>query len=409
MKIGLLKETKIPEDNRVALTPEQAAELQKQYPDLKIKVQASPTRAFSDKEYAEKGLEVCEDVSDCDLLIGIKEADIDTLLPDKRYLFFGHIAKKQEYNIPLFKLLLELKTTFADYEYLVDAAGQRLVAFGWYAGVVGLYYTLLGWGLRTGKYNLNRPHFGLTIEEIIDNIKAADIGDLKIVVTGNGRVSHGAQHVLEAVGATKLNPEEYLSDAEKTHGLVYCVIDIDKLVAPNDPSKAFDFKDFVNNFQAYHSIFEPYACQSDIMLCCHFWGNGQPVYLEAEDFLKPGFRIKMIGDITCDIMGSVKSTLRPATHAEPFYDYNPRTRSEEKAFSSETNITIEAVDTCPNALPRVTSQYFGERLIECVLNDMLKADNPDASEVFNGAKIIESGELTPKFGYLQEYVNSFMG
>ncbi len=408
MTIGLLKETKIPEDNRVALTPDQAAELQKKYPKLKIKVQSSPTRAFSDREYEEKGLEVCQDVSDCDLLIGIKEADKDTLLPGKPYLFFGHIAKKQEYNIPLFKRLLELGTTFADYEYLVDKSGQRLVAFGWYAGVVGVYYTLLGWGLRTGKYSLPRPHFGLTIEEIISNIKAAEIGNLKIVVTGNGRVSHGAQHVLEAVGATKLSPEEYLGENADVPGISYCVIDIDKLVAPNDSTKSFDFKDFVSNPQQYHSVFMPYAKKSDIMLCCHFWGNGQPTYLEPEDFLQPGFKIKMIGDITCDIMGSVKSTLRSSTHAEPFYDYNPRTRAEEKAFTSEANITVEAVDTCPNALPRVTSQYFGERLIECVLEDMLKEDDLNASEVFNGAKIIESGHLTPKFSHLQDYVNSFM-
>ncbi len=405
MKIGLLKETKIPEDNRVALTPDQLKELSQEFPNAVFKVQSSPTRAYSDEEYAAAGFPVCDDLSDCDLLLGIKEADIRTLLPGKHYMFFGHIAKMQPYNIPLFKTLINNTDTFSDYEYLVDDHGMRLVAFGWYAGVVGLYYTLQGWGKKLGAYELPKPHMHFTIEELIGNLKSVDLGNVRMVLTGGGRVSQGAQYILQQIGAKFISPEEFKNGPQETTGLVYTVANIDELVARTDGAD-FDFNDFVENPQDYHSTFDAFATSADILLCCHFWSNGQPVYLSEESFRMPGFRIKMIGDITCDIMGSVKSTLRPATHAEPWYDYNPATAKEEPAFSSPANVTVMAVDTCPNALPRVTSQYFGEQLIKYVLRDELKKNSGDCA-VLDRATILRDGSLTEHFSYLTDYVAGF--
>ena len=405
MKIGLLKETKTPVDNRVALIPAQIKELSEKYPDIEFKVQSSDIRAYSDDEYLKEGIEVSDNVDDCDLLLGIKEADISTIIPGKHYIFFGHIAKKQAYNKPLFKKLLDLNTTFSDYEYLVGDDGIRLVAFGWYAGVVGVYYTLMGWGLRTKTFELTRPHMHFSIEEIIHNIKEANISGVKIVLTGSGRVSHGAQHILKEIGALELSPEEFLN-IDQPEGIAYCVLPIDELVAPDDPNKEFELNDFINNPKEYHATFSRYTRSADIMLSCHFWTNNQPVYLDREDSKRSDFRIKMIGDITCDIKGSIKSTLRPSTHSAPFYDYNPFTDSEEPAFSTDRNITVMAVDTCPNALPRVTSQYFGEQLTKHVLIDLLNAES-DRSKILDRATIIRDGRLTAEFEYLNDYVASF--
>ena len=406
MKIGILKETKHPIDNRVILTPDQISELIKNHPEVSFKVQKSDIRAFSDEEYRAKGIEVAEDISDCDVLMGIKEADISTILPDKHYIFFGHIAKKQPYNIPLFKTLLEKNTTFSDYEYLVDEKGLRVIAFGWFAGFAGTYYTLQGWGKCTGEFELPKPHLKITAEEMIQNVKDSGLKGVKIVLTGSGRVSHGAQYLLENIGAVKVSPAEFLK-MEARDNVLYTVLPIEEMVAPNDSDSEFSFEDFVKNPQNYHSIFAPYAKGADILISCHFWSPGQPVYLTEEAYLEDGFRIKVIGDITCDIQGSIKSTLDASTHADPFYDYNPRTRKMESPFGDAKNVTVMAVDTCPNALPRMASESFGDQFIRNVFKDLVEEDtNPDS--ILKKATIIRTGQLTDEFGYLKEYVEEFM-
>lgn len=406
MKIGILKETKTPVDNRVALTPNQIAQLKKDYPQVEFKVQSSATRCYTDEEYKALGITVTDDISDSDLLMGIKEAAIDTLIPDKRYLFFGHIAKQQEYNIPLFKRLIENRNTFSDYEYLVGDDGLRLVAFGWYAGIVGTYYTLMGWGLRNKTYRLPRPHLHFTIAELKQNLLDAEIGNVKIVITGSGRVSHGAQYILKEIGATELSIKDFCNPDVKPAGVSYCVAPIEELVK-SDREDEFNFDHFVKHPEEYTQQFDRFAESADILLSCHFWSIGQPVYLSKEMIRDKRCRIKMVGDITCDIQGSIQSTLRSSTHSEPFFDYNPDTESEETAFSDDRNITVMAVDTCPNALPRETSEYFGSQLIEKVLTEILNKGNFD-TKIFDRATIIKSGKLGLDFAYLQDYVDSFM-
>lgn len=404
MKIGIIKETKTPEDNRVALTPNQIKELKEKFPESNFIVQPSDIRAYSDQEYADAGIELKEDLSECDLLFGIKEAIPSTLIPNKHYIFFGHIAKRQPYNIPLFKELLRKKITFSDYEYFVDENGIRLVAFGWYAGVVGTYYTLTAWGKKTKKYELPKPTRHFTIADIKKNILNAGIGGVKMVITGSGRVSHGAQYILDKIGAKKVSPEEFLNIKQPSE-IIYCVLDKDMLVAENGTEK-YDEDSFMANPQNYHSILTPFLKTGDILLSCHFWEEGQPIYVSESNMLMPDFNIKVIGDITCDIKGSISSTLRASTHSDPFYDYNPKTGKEEPAFNSPDNITVMAVDTCPNALPRETSEYFGEKLIEHVLEEAL-ATNSLNTPVLERATITVNGKLSNQFSNLTDYVETF--
>ena len=207
MRIALIKETKVPVDNRVALSPHQVAELNKKYPAHRIVVQSSDIRAFSDDEYREAGVEVVDDVSDADVLFGIKEAKVESLIPDKQYFFFGHIAKMQEYNRPLLQAFIRKRITFCDYEYLVDDNNLRVCAFGWWAGVVGVYYTLRGYGLKHGLYDLPKPDRRFTLDRLLENLKSIHLPEVRLLVTGAGRVSHGAQYVLENIGARKMTEE----------------------------------------------------------------------------------------------------------------------------------------------------------------------------------------------------------
>lgn len=400
MKIGLLKETKTPVDNRVALSPKQVALLNKKYPESEIVVQKSDIRSFKDEEYRHEGIKVVDDISDCDVLFGIKEAKISTLIPNKHYFFFGHIAKMQAYNRPLLQALLQKGITFSDYEYLVDENNIRVCAFGWWAGAVGVYYTLRGYGLKTKTFELPKPDIRFTLKQLVEELKAIELPKVRLLVTGAGRVSQGAQYVLQEIGACRMQESDYLSETA-INTLSFCVADADRLVKRKD-GEIFTWKHFSTCPQDYESDFMRWAKYTDILICGHFWANNAPVYLSTEDLKNADNRIRMIGDVTCDIKGSIKSTIRPATHAEPYYDYNPQTELEAPLFADINNITVEAVDTCPNALPMDASQYFGEMLIPHVIEPLLKGEGP-ASPVINGATIVRNGKLTPKFAYLQDF------
>lgn len=398
MKIGLIKETKSPVDNRVALSPKQVAHLNEKYPNSEIVVQSSDIRAFPDVEYRKAGVKVVEDISDCDVLVGIKEAKISSLISGKHYFFFGHIAKMQEYNRPLLQAFLKKGITFSDYEYLVDDENVRLCAFGWWAGVVGVYYTLRGYGLKYKTFELPKPDIHFTLTDLLDNLKTIDLPNVKILVTGKGRVSQGAQYVLKNIGAIEIGEQEYLSK-NPVNTLTYSVANVEKLVSRKD-NGSFDRKDFAESPQCYKSDFMRWAKYTDILISAHYWAPEAPVYLSKEDLKSADNHIRTIGDVTCDIMGSIKSTIRPATHAEPYYDYNPFTEKEEPLFAKKDNITVMAVDTCPNALPMDASEYFGNMLTPHVFEPLLKGE---MSKVIKRATIVDKGKLTERFSYLEGF------
>ena len=397
MRIGLIKETKSPVDNRVVLTPEQVAALNHRYTQHQIVVQHSDIRAFTDEEYREAGILVVDDLSDCDLLMGVKEVEINTLIPNKRYFFFGHIAKMQPYNKPLLRRMIAQHITFSDYEYLVDGNGKRVCAFGWWAGVVGVYYTLQGYGLREGLYTLPKPSLSSSLDSLIEQLKKISLPPVKVLVTGNGRVSHGAQFILDKIGAVRLTDSEFLK-TETVPSLSYCVATHEHLVKHMDGDIPFSSSYFKDHPEEYCSDFEKWSMSTDILITAHFWEKRAPVYLDEAGLKRT--RIRMIGDVTCDIRGSIMSTLRSSTHSDPYYDYNPFTGKEETAFSSKDNITVMAVDTCPNALARDTSKYFGGLLTEFVMAPLLE-NKP--SKIIEGATILKEGHLTTRFAYLDDF------
>lgn len=401
MKVGIIRETKIPEDNRVVLTPQQICLLREKYPGVDFFVQSSTVRVFNDEEYKKAGIAVVDDLNNCDVLFGVKEVDVNALLPDKHYFFFGHIAKKQLHNKPLIRKMMDLNITFTDYEYLVDENNIRLCAFGWWAGVVGVYNTLRAYGIKQNVFELAKPDRRFTLEYMLSEVRKHKLPPMKIIVTGNGRVSQGAQYFLDQVSIKKILPQEYLRLEEEVTP-VYTVLSLAELVCCKEDKVCFERKHFKQNPALYKSAFLKYAQTTDVFIPCHFWGANDPVYLSETDLRNESLRIKVIGDVTCDINGSVESTLRPSTHENPFYDYNPILGSEEESFSSDANITIMAVDTLPNALAYDTSRYFGEMLIDFIFDDVVHKTVLD-SKVLDRATILKDGKLTERFKYLEDY------
>lgn len=402
MKIGLIRETKSPVDNRVAFTPGQLAYLKNRFPQDEFVVQSSQTRAYTDEEYTEAGIEVTDNLDKCDILFGIKEASVESIIPGKHYIFFGHIAKRQSYNIPLFKGMLEKGVTFTDYEYLTDKDGCRVAAFGWYAGIVGVYYTLRGWGLRNRTFTLPMPDLRFTVDKAVELLRNVDLSSTRIIVTGAGRVSHGAAMLLDRIGINKLTVDEFLTSDRPG----YCMVDVDQLVKRKD-GEEFSISHFLSHPQEYCSDFDRFIPKADILISGHLWQPGQPVYIDFDNLSCQDTRIKMIGDITCDIQGSIKTTLRSSTHASPYFDVDLISRGEAEPFSSHDNLSVMAVDTCPNSLPREASEFFGEQLIKNVVVPLLENHNTE-NECVSKATIIRNGKLSEAFSYLSEYVESFM-
>ncbi len=401
MKIGIIRETKVPEDNRVALTPEQIVALRSSFPDHEFLVQSSSIRAYSDESYRALGIPVQDNLEDCQVLFGIKEAKLESLLPGKHYFFFGHLAKFQAHNRPLLQRLLADGITFSDYEYLVDEENQRLNSFSWWAGFMGAYNTLRGYGLRSGAFNLPAPEKNFTSEKIYDLSRICASLPLKIIITGSGRASEGAQALLQRIGFSEVSSSEFLR-LPKGSRPCYSYLKVEEMLRHStQPEQPFSFRDLQQNPAAYQSCFFPYACAADLLLVCHYWDPASPVHLSRGQLKAIEMNLQVVGDVTCDIPGSIESTLRASTHQEPFYDYNPRTAQEEPAFSSPQNITCMAVDSLPNALPLEASKSFGEGLSQIVFPRLLTKYLHDP--ILAGATIVQDGKLTSKFQYLADF------
>jgi alanine dehydrogenase len=400
LKVGILRETKDPPDKRVALTPHQVARLKEDYRDVEFFVQPGDDRCYTNEEYSSLNVTLKEDLSDCDILMGVKEVDKEALIQNKTYVFFAHVAKMQPYNQEMFKVIADKKITLIDYEYLTVGSGQRVVAFGRYAGIVGAYNGLRNNGIKTGKYNLTPAYQCHDLAEMwagLNNIKLEP--GLKILITGNGRVANGAAETLIAGNIIQITPEEFL--ASDFNEPVFCQIKPEHYVRHKKELK-FRYDHFVSDPKEYESAFLPFTKVSDILITGHYWDPKAPVFFTKEDMRSIDFRISVIADISCDINGPVPSTIRSTTISDPFYDYNPQLEIEEAALSRPTNISVMSIDNLPGELPRDASRDFGEQLIENVMPDLLTGLN---SPVIDSAVILKKGKLTPAYAYLDDFLN----
>lgn len=398
MKIGIIRETKNPPDRRVPITPVQCLELEQKYPDLEIIVEPSPNRCFTDDEYRAVGANISDDLSECEIMIGVKEVDIPNLVEDKKYLFFSHTAKEQPYNRKLLQEIIQKNITLIDYEYLTRPDRTRVIAFGRWAGIVGAYNGLRACGLRNGAFELAPAWEINDLGRLKDSLKDVDLGRTRIVLTGGGRVAGGAVEILQAAGIKEVDPEDYLGSAFGEP--VFCRLDPWHYTKRKDGSD-FDFKHFVEHPGDYEGSFAPYASGSDMFIACHFWDPDSPVFFSSHEMLSAHFKIKVIADISCDIDGPVPSTVRASTIAEPFYGYDPKLGTEISDTFHEKCITVMAVDNLPGELPRNASEDFGSAMISNVIPHLLGADEEG---IVKRATITKDGSLTELFAYLENYL-----
>ena len=395
--LGIIKETKVPPDKRVPLTPKQCRSLLDHYPQLEVLVQPSSLRCYSDDEYRSEGIPLSEDLSSCQVLMGVKEVKTSALLPGKSYFFFSHTAKKQPYNRELLREVVRRKIRLIDYEYLTGRDGIRVVAFGRWAGVVGAYNGLRGFGLREGSYELKPAHNCFDLKELYAELGKADPGNRRILVTGGGRVASGALEVLDRAGIRQVEPESYLS--EDFDEAVYTRLDPWHYTQRSD-GQAFDFAHFMENPEMYENSILPYAERTNLFMACHFWDPRSPEMLSSRVLASGRLPISLVADISCDIDGPIASTIRASTIASPFYGYDPASGKETPPFE-EGVITVMAVDNLPGELPRDASADFGKALMEHVIPEVLGEGD---SGMLRRASIASNGELTPGYSYLEDYL-----
>ncbi len=397
MKLGIIREGKIPPDKRVPLTPKQCIQIQETYPDVEIYIQKSEIRKIKDSAYTELGLPVVEDVSHCDILMGVKEVNKEDLIPNKKYLFFSHTFKKQPYNRDLLNEILDKKIQLIDYEVLTNKKGVRLIGFGRYAGIVGAYNGFLAYGLKHNLYQLKPAHLcedRVELEEELKKIKLPS--DTKIVLTGFGRVGHGAREIVNAIQIKEVSPKDFIE--QQFNEPVFTQLDVQDYFKRDD-DQPFDKKTFYKSGEGHHSTFKRYLKVANMYIACHYWGSTSPFIFTRED-IKTDNNVSVVADISCDIDGPVASTIRPSTIAEPLYGYNPQTEQEDD-YTKDGVICVMAVDNLPCELPKDASEDFGNELIKNVLPHLFGKDEDKIIERASETNL--NGELTEFFQYLEPY------
>ncbi|MFL5772789.1 MAG: NAD(P)-dependent oxidoreductase [Flavisolibacter sp.] len=395
INIGLLREGKIPEDNRVALTPAQCKWIQKNEAGVKIFAQSSPGRCYTDAEYVNAGIEVISDVNVCDILLGIKEVPVPNLLADKTYLFFSHTRKKQPYNQLLMHTIVNKNITLIDYECLEHDDGQRIIGFGFFAGVVGAHNGMMAFGERTGSYKLHRVFKQKDFRELIHTYFGLKLPNIKIAITGSGRVAHGILEVMNLMEVIEVEKEEYVS--REFAYPVYVQLKGADLYA-HRKTGSYSRQHFHEHPTEYDCLFHQYIPHTDILMNGVYWDVNVPRLFSNKEISAPRFRIQTIADITDDFNGSVPINLGDQDIEHPVYGVDKTTFQKTAPFI-KSSVDVMAVGNLPNELPRDASKYFGEQLIKYILPDLLGG----GSEVIDRATIVKNGQLTPRYEYLKDY------
>lgn len=398
MKFGIIKERKNPPDRRVVFSPEELVRLKEEYPSIAIKVERSDVRIFTDKEYSDLGIEVTNDVNDCDVFFGIKEVPAEALVPNKKYFFFSHTIKKQVHNRKLLQAILDKNIELYDHETIVDANNNRLIGFGKYAGIVGTYNGFRAFGIKFELFNLPKAETVSGKQAMIEKLRRQILPPIKIVVTGCGKAGMGVKEILDAMKIKQVSVANFLTKIYSEP--VYVQIDVLEYNKRKD-EQILGNSDFYTNPTEYISNFERFTKVSDIYLAAHFYGNDAPVILTREMLQSKDCKIKVVADISCDVNGPIACTLRSSTIAEPLYGYLP-IENKEVPYTHPAAIVVMAVDNLPCELPKDSSEGFGEMFMQYVIPSFF---NDDKDGILQRAKITENRKLTERFNYLQDFVD----
>lgn len=399
IRLAVIREGKVPPDKRVPLTPQQCVEVMEKWPHVKVIVQKSEVRAFPDSAYSSLDIPVVEDISDCDIMIGVKEVNIEDLIPSKKYLFFSHTHKEQPYNRKLLQAILDRKIQLIDYEVMTDERESRIIGFGRYAGIVGCYNGFLAYGKKHGLYDLKPANLCEDRKEMEAELDKAKLpAGTKIVATGFGRVGYGAREIFDRLGLKEVKPEAFLTEIFDEP--VYTQLRVEDYYAKADGS-AFDKSAFFESGEGHISTFPRYVEVANMYIACHYWDASSPFIFTREDLKSDKVKISVVSDISCDIDGPVASTIRPSTIVEPLYGYDPISESEVD-FMQEGAIGVQAVDNLPCELPKDASEDFGNELIKNVFQSLFVSD--DKGIIERASETTLAGKLAPRYAYLEDYL-----
>jgi hypothetical protein len=395
---AILKERKNPPDRRVVFSPEKLKEAASLYPEARFIVESSDIRVFTDSAYRDAGFEVKNDITEADVMLGVKEVPVAALIQNKKYFYFSHTIKKQPYNRDLLLAMLERNIEMYDHETIVKQSGARLIGFGRYAGLVGAYNGFRALGIRDGLFELPKVENLADLDAVKKELDKIKLPAIKILLTGTGKVAQGAKEILDYLQIKKVSDALYLT-SQFTEP-VYCMADVMEYNKRKD-GKVGEKYAFYKDPTPYESNFIPYAIESDFFIAGHFYGNNAPYLFSRADAKQENFRIRLIADISCDIDGPVAATIKSSTIADPFYGYDPQTESAV-AMDAPGAITMMAVDNLPCELPKDASEGFGEMFLENVIPAFF---NNDERGILKRARMTtKEGKLTERFSYLSDYV-----
>jgi len=432
--IGIRREDKNKWERRVPLTPQHVKELRENY-SVEVRLQPSPIRIFSDEEYLQVGAKIAEDLSPCPVVFGVKEMPSTFFQPNKTYVFFSHVIKGQTYNMPMLRRMLELKCQLIDYEKVTDEKGRRLIFFGKHAGLAGMIDTLWALGQRLSWERIPNPFEQIKnaykyenlakakeeISEVGKKIKIEGLNKSLVPlicgITGYGNVSHGVQEILDLLPIKEINPDEIFtliksSNYSKNH-IYKVVFKEDHMVEPISQKDRFELQDYYDHPEKYRSKFEIYIPYLTVLVNCIYWDKRYPrlvtkKYVKQLLSNKEKPNLRVIGDISCDIEGSIECNLKWTQPDNPIYVYDP---FEDKAIDGYegTGPVILAVDNLPCEISKEASLYFSQ-----VLKPFIpKIANADFSVDFDrcilpppirNAVIVYHGELTPNYRYIKKYL-----
>ena len=398
--IGIIRESRN-DENRTPLVPEHIKKYKESNPNINFIIQPSNSRCFSDEEYELCGAKINENLNECSIIFGVKEIDPNILINNRTYLFFSHTFKinKQQKNIEknkkdLLLSILNKKITLIDYENIRGKNGTRCLGFGRFAGIVGCYNTLNLLLKVLGKQSLASAYKINDYERLVLNLKNLYFPKTKILVTGDGRVAKGVIELLNQTNIKAVSKKDFLE--KKFDQPIFCNLETKDYVT-NNSSTNFNLEHFINNPQDYSSSALQYLKETNILISAHYWDPSSPKIFENED-LKDLQNLKIVGDITCDINGSVPTTIRSTTIEEPNYWIERYTLKE--IDENNDGIAVMAVDNLPSELPRDSSTEFSEGIINEVLPFLLKEDD---GRILNGT-ITTDGSFLEKYNYLNDYI-----
>jgi alanine dehydrogenase len=406
--LSILREARA-DENRTPFSPTQISNLLKKFSNLKIIVQPSKRRCFKDEDYLKVGAQITDDLSSADIIFGVKEVEISTLIKNKTYLFFSHTSKVRQYigqvindkaiiyKKELLKEVIKKNITLIDYENVRDVSGEgyRYLGFGRFAGIIGAYNTLNLYLKLYTEQALPRAFEINNYAQVKKLISKQNFNKIKILLTGSGRAAKGAMEMLKYANIRQVTLDNYLN--KKYDEAIFSNISPGKYVERKD-GKVSSYQDYILNPQEYNSKVKNYLFDTDMFIACHYWDSKFPKLFSPKQ-INEFKNLKIIGDVTCDINGSVPTTIRSTSIAKPYYSIN--TDSMKEMELGNKGIAIMAVDNLPSELPRDASEEFGSSVISEILPYLIDKDDGR----INRATTASNGKFCSKFTYLNDFIN----